>query len=317
MRTPDLELPKMMKPDRRFAHKEWSENAVFDYLKQSYLLTSGSIQDSVGTVGEMDPKERRKAAFYTRYFVEALNPANFFALNPEVLEATANEKGENLVRGLKMMLKDLERGKGQLLIRQTDMDAFEVGRNTAVSPGAVVWQNDILQLIQYAPATETVHAVPVLIVPPWINKYYVLDLNPKKSLVKWLVEQGHTVFMISWVEPRRAPRQADLGGLHVRGRVGRHRQGARGDRAGAAAPRVLLHRRHARGHAARLDGPDRRRARRLGRPSSPPSSTSRMRASCRSSWTSTSSRCSARRWSRATCPPTAWRTPSTCCAPTT
>ena len=130
-----------------------------------------------------------------------MNPANFFALNPEVLEATVEQKGENLVRGLKMMLADLERGKGKLLIRQTDMEAFEVGRNTAVSEGAVVWQNEMLQLIQYAPLTEKVQARPLLILPPWINKYYVLDLNPKKSLVKWLVEQGHTVFMISWVNP--------------------------------------------------------------------------------------------------------------------
>ncbi len=196
-----LDLPHMARADKRFAHKEWSENAVFDYLKQSYLLTSGFLQDTVGSVGDMDPKERKKAAFYTRNFVEALNPANFFALNPEVLEATVEQKGDNLVRGLKMMLEDLERGKGKLLIRQTDMDAFEVGRNTAVSPGAVIWQNDILQLIQYAPLTEKVHAKPVLFVPPWINKYYVLDLNPKKSMVKYLVEQGHTVFMISWVNP--------------------------------------------------------------------------------------------------------------------
>ncbi|MBA3324236.1 MAG: class I poly(R)-hydroxyalkanoic acid synthase, partial [Rhodobacteraceae bacterium] len=196
-----LDLPHMAKPDKRFAHKEWSENAVFDYLKQSYLLTSGFLQDTVGAVGEMDPKERRKAAFLTRNFVEAMNPANFFALNPEVLEATVEQRGENLVRGLRMMLEDLDRGKGKLLIRQTDMDAFEVGRNTAVSPGAVVWQNDILQLIQYAPATGKVFAKPLLIIPPWINKYYVLDLNPRKSLVKWLVDQGHTVFMISWVNP--------------------------------------------------------------------------------------------------------------------
>lgn len=197
----DLALPHMMKPDKRFAHRDWSENALFDYIKQSYLLTSGWVQDTVGRVGEMDPKERKKAAFYTRYFVEAMNPANFFALNPEVLEATVEQKGENLVRGLRMMLEDLERGKGRLLIRQTDMDAFEVGRNTAVSPGAVIWQNEMLQLIQYAPLTEKVHARPLLIVPPWINKYYVLDLNPKKSMVKWLVEQGHTVFMLSWVNP--------------------------------------------------------------------------------------------------------------------
>jgi len=199
--TEGAALPRMAKADKRFAHKDWSENAVFDYIKQSYLLTSGFIQDSVNSVGEMDPKERRKAAFYTRNFVEAMNPANFFALNPEVLEATLEQKGDNLVRGLKMMLEDLDRGKGKLLIRQTDMDAFEVGRNTAVSPGAVVWQNEIIQLIQYAPATEKVRARPLLIMPPWINKYYVLDLNPKKSMVKWLVEQGHTVFMISWVNP--------------------------------------------------------------------------------------------------------------------
>ncbi|MEM8570630.1 MAG: class I poly(R)-hydroxyalkanoic acid synthase [Pseudomonadota bacterium] len=200
--VPDhLELPHMMKADRRFAHKDWSENAVFDYLKQSYLLASGWIQDTVNSVGDLPPKERKKAAFYTRQFVEAMNPANFFALNPEVLETTLNEKGDNLVRGLKMMLEDLERGKGKLIIRQTDMDAFEVGKNTAVSEGAVIWQNDILQLIQYTPTTEKVHAKPLLIIPPWINKYYVLDLNPKKSLVKWLVDQGHTVFMISWVNP--------------------------------------------------------------------------------------------------------------------
>lgn len=197
----DLHLPHMLKADKRFSHKEWSENALFDYLKQSYLLTSGFIQDSVNNVGEMDPKERRKAAFYTRYFVEALNPANFFALNPEVLEATVDQKGENLVRGLKMMLADLERGKGKLLIRQTDMDAFEVGRNTAVSEGSVVFQNDLIQLIQYKPLTEKVHARPLLIIPPWINKYYILDLNPRKSMVKWLVEQGFTVFVISWVNP--------------------------------------------------------------------------------------------------------------------
>ena len=197
----ELNLPHMMKADKRFAHKEWSENALFDYLKQSYLLTSGFIQDSVGEVGDMDPRDRRKAAFYTRQFVEAMNPANFFALNPEVLEATVSEKGDNLVRGLKMMLSDLERGKGKLLIRQTDMDAFEVGRNTAVSPGAVIWQNDICQVIQYAPSTEKVRAKPILFIPPWINKYYVLDLNEKKSMVRWLVGQGHTVFMISWVNP--------------------------------------------------------------------------------------------------------------------
>ncbi|MSU88347.1 class I poly(R)-hydroxyalkanoic acid synthase [Rhodobacteraceae bacterium 2CG4] len=197
--TPDL--PRRADPGKRFQHKEWSENALFDYLKENYLLTAGWINHTVHNLGDMDPRERRKAEFYTRNFVEAMNPANFFALNPEVLEATAEEKGANLVRGLKMMLADLERGKGQLLIRQTDMDAFEVGRDMAISPGKVVFRNDLLELIQYTPTTEKVHARPLLIIPPWINKYYVLDLNEKKSMVKWLVAQGHTVFMISWVNP--------------------------------------------------------------------------------------------------------------------
>ncbi len=198
------DLPNMAHPGKRFKHKEWEENALFDYLKHAYLLTSGWISHTVQTVGDMDPRERKKAEFYTRNFVEAMNPANFFALNPEVLETTINERGQNLVRGLNMMLEDLERGEGQLLIRQTDMDAFEVGRDMAVTEGAVVWQNDILQLIQYAPKTEKVKTVPILFLPPWINKYYVLDLNPKKSMVKWLVEQGYTVFMVSWVNPNEA-----------------------------------------------------------------------------------------------------------------
>jgi polyhydroxyalkanoate synthase subunit PhaC len=198
---PDVNYVHMQKPDKRFAHHEWSENALFDYLKQNYLLTAGFIQNAVGSVGEMDAKDRKKAALLTRNFVEALNPANFFALNPEVLEATLEEKGENLVRGLTMMLEDLERGNGQLLIRQTDLDAFEVGVNTAISPGAVIWQNEILQVIQYAPKTDKVFERPLLFIPPWINKYYVLDLNEKKSMVKWLVEQGYTVFMVSWVNP--------------------------------------------------------------------------------------------------------------------
>ncbi len=200
------ELPHMQKASKRFAHKDWSENAIFDYLKQSYLLTSGWINHTVEEVGagDMDPRERKKAAFYTRNYVEAMNPANFFALNPEVLEATSSQKGANLVKGLRMMLEDMERGKGQLLIRQTDMNAFEVGRDMAISPGKVVFENDILQLIQYTPTTEKVYAKPILFLPPWINKFYILDLNAKKSMVRWMVDQGYTVFMVSWVNPTQA-----------------------------------------------------------------------------------------------------------------
>ena len=187
--------------DKRFKHEQWSENILFDYLKQSYLLTSSYLQGTAHNIGDLPPQERKKIEFYTRTFVEAMSPSNFFALNPEVLEATASQKGQNLVRGLKMMLADMERGKGDLLIRQTDMDAFEVGRDMAVTPGAVIFQNDVLQLIQYAPTTEQVHARPLMFIPPWINKYYVLDLNEKKSMMRWLVAQGFTVFMVSWVNP--------------------------------------------------------------------------------------------------------------------
>ncbi len=202
---PDLaEMPDIPAAGKRFAHKDWSENALFEYLKNSYLLTSGWMQDTVGAVNGLSAAERKKAEFYTRTMAEAMNPANFFALNPEVLEATASSNGENLVRGLNMMLEDMERGKGQLLIRQTDMDAFEVGRDLAITPGKVIWQNNIMQLIQYAPSTKTVYAKPLLFIPPWINKFYVLDLNPSRSLMKWLVAKGYTVFIVSWVNPTEA-----------------------------------------------------------------------------------------------------------------
>ncbi len=187
--------------DKRFNDPDWSQNAVFDTLKQSYLLFSGYMMDAARTGGDLEDRDRRKVEFFTRQFVEAMSPTNFFATNPEVLRSTFEEKGENLIRGMTSLAEDIERGKGQLLIRQTDLEKFEVGRDMAVTPGKVIYRNDVMELIQYAPATETVEARPLLICPPWINKYYILDLNPRKSLVKWLVEQGHSVFMISWVNP--------------------------------------------------------------------------------------------------------------------
>lgn len=210
-----VEMPDLPSGGKRFAHEGWSQNALFEYIKQSYLLTADWVQ---GTVADapMGDKDRRRAAFYARNFIEAMNPANCAMLNPEVLETTMAEKGENLVRGFQMMLEDMERGKGRLLIRQTDMDAFQLGRDMALTDGAVIWQNNILQLIQYAPVTETVHARPLLMIPPWINKYYILDLNPKKSLMKWLVEQGYTVFIISWVNPSEA-QKAETWGSYMQG----------------------------------------------------------------------------------------------------
>ena len=200
--APAEPAPNRPEGGKRFAHPQWSENALFEYVKRSYLMTADWTNDLVHKADDMlDPQDRKKADLITRNFVEAMNPANFFALNPEVIETTLAENGENLVRGAQMLLEDMERGKGELLIRQTDMDAFEVGRNMAVTPGKVIWRNNILELIQYSPTTDKVNDVPLLFVPPWINKYYVLDLNEKKSMIQWLVAQGHTVFMISWVNP--------------------------------------------------------------------------------------------------------------------
>ena len=187
--------------DRRFADEAWQDNGVFDYLKQSYLLTARWMQNTVREVEGLDDQTAKKVDFYTRQFVDAMSPTNFLMTNPEVLRATYESNGENLFKGLENLLQDLERGKGKLRIKQVPQDAFEVGVTLATSPGKVVFQNDLLQLIQYSPATETVHQTPLLIIPPWINKYYILDLRPKNSFVKWAVERGITVFMVSWVNP--------------------------------------------------------------------------------------------------------------------
>ena len=188
--------------DRRFRDEAWNEQVVFDYIKQSYLLTSRWVQGVVGEVEGLEPGTREKVDFYTRQVLSAASPSNFALTNPAVLRKAADSGGENLVKGLENLLDDLERGKGRLQISMTDASAFEVGRNVAASPGKVVYQNDLMQLIQYAPSSETVHKRPLLFVPPWINKFYVMDLQPKNSLIKWAVDQGHTLFVVSWVNPR-------------------------------------------------------------------------------------------------------------------
>ena len=189
------------KGDRRFSDAAWDENALFDYIKQSYLLSARWMQSTVGEVNGLDDKTAKKVDFYTRQFVDAMAPSNFVMTNPEVLRTTIESGGENLVKGLDNLLDDLERGKGKLSIKMTDTEAFTVGENIATTPGTVVYQNDLMQLIQYAPTTEQVQTTPLLIIPPWINKYYILDLRAKNSFIKWAVEQGLTVFVISWVNP--------------------------------------------------------------------------------------------------------------------
>jgi polyhydroxyalkanoate synthase len=187
--------------DRRFKDEAWRENEIFDFIKQSYLLSARYVQNVVKQVDGLDPQTAQKVDFYARQFVDAMSPSNFLLTNPEVLRKTAETGGENLLRGLRNLLTDLERGRGQLRIKMTDMDAFRIGENIAVTPGKVIYQNDLMQLIQYAPTTEEVLKRPLLIIPPWINKYYILDLRPKNSFVRWAVSQGHTVFMVSWVNP--------------------------------------------------------------------------------------------------------------------
>ncbi|MDJ0948366.1 MAG: class I poly(R)-hydroxyalkanoic acid synthase [Alphaproteobacteria bacterium] len=187
--------------DRRFMDAAWNENALFDYIKQSYLLTARWLQSTVGDVEGLDNKTSKKVDFYTRQFVDAMAPSNFLMTNPEVLRATMETGGQNLVDGLQNLLDDLERGQGKLAIKMTDQEAFDVGENIAVTPGKVVYQNELMQLLQYDPSTEQVYKRPLLIVPPWINKFYILDLRSKNSFIKWAVDQGLTVFVISWVNP--------------------------------------------------------------------------------------------------------------------
>jgi polyhydroxyalkanoate synthase len=187
--------------DRRFKDEEWAKNALFDFIKQSYLLSARSIHQAVSDVEGLDEKTRERVDFYTRQFVDAMAPTNSIALNPSVLKATMESGGENLMKGLANLLEDLEAGKGDLRIKMQDPKAFQVGKDLAITPGKVVFKNDLIELIQYAPATETVKKRPLLIVPPWINKFYVLDLGPKNSFIRWAVSQGITVFTISWRNP--------------------------------------------------------------------------------------------------------------------
>ena len=187
--------------DKRFADPEWKSNQFFDFVMQAYLLTTQWAQDLVHNAEGLDPHTRKKAEFYVNQITNALAPSNFVLTNPEVLRQTLSSSGDNLVRGMQMLAEDIEAGKGTLKIRQSDPANLEVGVNMAMTPGKVIFQNEMMQLIQYAPSTENVLRTPLLIIPPWINKFYILDLRPQKSFIKWCVDQGLTVFVISWVNP--------------------------------------------------------------------------------------------------------------------
>jgi polyhydroxyalkanoate synthase len=189
------------KGDKRFTDPSWSANPVFDVMKQSYLLTSGWLNELVSEVQGVDPLSKRRVEFFMKMLTDAFSPSNFLVSNPAALREALATQGESLVKGMENFAADLERGGGQLSISQTDFAQFEVGRNVATAPGKVIFQNELIQLLQFDPTTATVHETPLLFFPPWINKYYILDLQPANSMIRWLTAQGFTVFVTSWVNP--------------------------------------------------------------------------------------------------------------------
>src|SRR3954462_13678547 len=198
---PSAPVAEPAKGDWRFKDEEWSKNFLFDYIKQSYLIAARHTRAAVAGVEGLSEESEKKVAFFTRQYVDALAPSNFLLTNPQVLRETVASGGQNLVKGLNNLLADIEKGGGELRVSMTDEKAFQLGKNVATSPGKVVFQTELMQLIQYLPSTDTVYKRPLVIIPPWINKYYILDLREKNSFIRWAVAQGHTVYVISWVNP--------------------------------------------------------------------------------------------------------------------
>ncbi|MDY6924973.1 MAG: class I poly(R)-hydroxyalkanoic acid synthase [Pseudomonadota bacterium] len=195
------DVPAAPSKDKRFKDPAWSENPMFDVMRQSYLVTADWMNGLVSSVEDVDPLTKRRAAFFTRLLTDAFSPSNFLASNPAALKALAESNGESLVKGMQNFAADMERGAGKLKISQADYGKFVVGQNVATAPGQVVWRDELFELIQFDPATDKQRAIPLLIFPPWINKYYVLDLQPGNSMIRWLSAQGFTVFVCSWVNP--------------------------------------------------------------------------------------------------------------------
>jgi polyhydroxyalkanoate synthase len=213
MRMFGVQTPPVAEPgkgDARFKDTDWNTNFVFDYIKQSYLIAAQHMQKAVAEVDGLSPESRKKVAFFTRQYVDALSPTNFAATNPQVLRETLSSGGQNLLKGLANLLADIEKGEGSLRISMTDESAFQLGKNVATTPGKVVFQTELMQLIQYQPSTAETWRTPLVIIPPWINKYYILDLRPANSFIKYAVDKGHTVFVLSWVNPDARLAQKDF-----------------------------------------------------------------------------------------------------------
>lgn len=187
--------------DRRFSNPLWQTHPFFNYIKQQYLLSSEAMEKAIADLDHIDEKDKKRVEYFTQQIIDMFSPTNFLGTNPDALEKAVETDGQSLVQGLENLVRDLEANDGDLLVTLADKDAFRVGQNIATTPGSVVYRNRLFELIQYAPTTETVHKTPLIIFPPWINKFYILDLKPANSLIKWIVEQGFTLFVVSWVNP--------------------------------------------------------------------------------------------------------------------
>ncbi len=206
----ELKAPADPTPkDRRFSNPMWEEHPFFNYLKQQYMLNSEMISNTVEGLEHMEPADKKRVDYFTRQIVDMMSPTNFLGTNPDALERAVATDGQSLVAGLENLVRDIENNQGDLLITLADKHAFKVGENIATTPGAVVYRNKMMEIIQYSPTTETVHDIPLLIFPPWINKFYIMDLKPQNSLIKWVVDQGFTLFIVSWVNPDHT--YADVG----------------------------------------------------------------------------------------------------------
>lgn len=187
--------------DRRFTNPLWETHPYFNYVKKQYLINAEALKQAVSDVNDMEPAEKQRLTYFNQQIIDLMSPTNFLATNPDALERAIETEGESLIRGIENLIADLEANDGELIVRLADESAFELGRNIATSPGKVVFRNRMFELIQYSPTTKKVHETPLLIFPPWINKFYILDLKAQNSMVKWVTDQGYTLFMVSWVNP--------------------------------------------------------------------------------------------------------------------
>ncbi|MGB5865974.1 MAG: class I poly(R)-hydroxyalkanoic acid synthase, partial [Sulfitobacter sp.] len=197
--------------DRRFSNPLWAQHPYFNFVKQQYLMNADALSQAVEDVEDMDPREKQRLKYFSRQIIDMMSPTNFLATNPDVLQRAVETEGESLIKGLENLISDLEANNGEMIVRLADEDAFELGVNIATTPGKVVFRNRMFELIQYTPTTEKVHATPLVVFPPWINKYYILDLKAQNSFVKWVVDQGYTLFMVSWINPDKTYKDVGMG----------------------------------------------------------------------------------------------------------